>query len=160
MEKSSRLTGRADSVANDSRITKLATATGWDTRASTSRPLSPEHAELLERLQMQDLARDEFPSKPTSRTPAQRTRILQLLRSCGASGASNIELNGTRFRCGARIFEVRKAGFDIETRPKDEPKFRFVLVAEPEKPKSTLNFREGRRREEAEAMPLFAGGAA
>jgi helix-turn-helix protein len=99
-------------------------------------------------------------SAPPSNSPSQRERILSLLRSRGSSGATNLELNAICFRYGARIFELRKAGFDIKTRREGETEFRFVLVGEPENPKSLPTFEQRRRREEAGAMPLFAGGAA
>jgi hypothetical protein len=100
------------------------------------------------------------PNTPPSKSPAQRERILSPLRSCGLAGATNLELNASCFRYGARIFELRKAGFDIKTFREGETQFRFVLVGEPGHPKSLPTFEQRRRREEAEAMPLFAGGAA
>jgi helix-turn-helix protein len=94
------------------------------------------------------------------KSPAQRERILSLPRSRGPIGATNLELNAICFRYGARIFELRKTGYDIETRREGETEFRFVLVGEPKNPKSPPTFEQRRRREEAEATPLFAGGAA
>ena len=96
----------------------------------------------------------------TKKTPAQRERILSLLRSRGSAGATNGELNAICFRYGARIFELRKAGYVIETLRQGETEFRFALVSEPEKPKSLTSFEQRRQQEEAEAMPLFSGGAA
>jgi helix-turn-helix protein len=100
------------------------------------------------------------PSAPSSKSPAQRERILSLLRSRGPVGATNVELNAICFRYVARIFELRKAGFDIKTRREDETEFRFVLVAGWPETKPLSSFEQRRRREEAEAMPLFAGGVA
>ena len=97
---------------------------------------------------------------PTSKSPAQRERILYLLRSRGPVGATNVELNAICFRYGARIFELRKAGFDIKTRREGETEFRFVLVSGASEAKPIPSFERRRRREEAEALPLFAGGTA
>ncbi len=66
-----------------------------------------------------------------TRAPAQRARILQLLRARGPAGATNRELNEIGFRYGARIWELRRQGFDIETIAKGQACFRFVLRAEP-----------------------------
>jgi hypothetical protein len=48
--------------------------------------------------------------EPTSKPPAQRDRILALLRKRGAAGAMNWELNSYCLRYGARIFELRRLG--------------------------------------------------
>ena len=97
---------------------------------------------------------------PPSKSPAQRERILSLLRSRGASGATNIELNAIAFRYGGRIHELRRMGYRIEPLRESENLFRFVLISEPENPKPISNFQQRRQREDAEAMPLFAVGAA
>ena len=55
--------------------------------------------------------------------------------------------------------ELRRMGYSIDTLRESENVFRFVLVAETDRPKSPPTFQERRRREEAEAMPLFARGA-
>ena len=99
-------------------------------------------------------------SAPPTKSPAQRERILLLLRSRGPVGATNVELNAICFRYGARIFELREIGYNIQTRREGETEFRFILVGEPKHPKLLPTFAERRRREEAEAMPLFAGGVA
>ena len=85
---------------------------------------------------------------------------MSLLRSRGEVGATNIELNGIAFRYGGRIQELRGLGYRIETVRESENLSRFVLVAEPHKPESLSPFEQRRRREDAEAMPLFFGGAA
>ena len=106
-------------------------------------------------------------SCPTSNAPNQRTRILEALRSAGPRGCSNLELSrvgGLRF--GGRVFELRETGYEIKVaRGDSEGSFTYVLVSEPQSlssgnTKPTLNFTERRRREEDEALPLFAGGAA
>jgi hypothetical protein len=97
---------------------------------------------------------------PPSKRPAQRERILLLLRSGGSVGATNVELNAIAFRYGGRIHELRALGNRIDTIRESENLFRFVLVSEPHKPESLSPFEQRRRREDAEAMLLFFGGAA
>ena len=87
----------------------------------------------------------------------QRERILSLLRSRGSIGATNIELNAIAFRYGGRIHELRLMGYKIETRRESENVFRFVLIGEPSR-EPVSSFMQRRHEEEAEAMPLFAGG--
>lgn len=70
-------------------------------------------------------------SEPTPKRSGQRDKILAWLRMRGAKGVLNIELNGLCMRFGARIFELRKAGYDIKTVKLDDSRFRFVLE-EPE----------------------------
>jgi Helix-turn-helix domain len=98
-------------------------------------------------------------SAPPSKSPAQRERILSLLRSRGAAGVSNSELNAICFRYGARIFELRKAGHQIETVREGETEFRFVLT-EPEASAQVSRFEHRRREELKREIPLFMGGAA
>jgi len=93
-----------------------------------------------------------------SKRPAQRERILSLLRSRGAAGATNIELNAIAFRYGGRIHELRGMGYRIDTVRESENLFRFVLVSEPRKAETLSPFEQRRHREDTEAMPLFFGG--
>jgi hypothetical protein len=53
-----------------------------------------------------------------------KERVLQMLQAQGE--ATNIQLNALTFRYGARIFELRKEGFDITTEAKGDGVFRFV----------------------------------
>jgi hypothetical protein len=64
----------------------------------------------------------------TSKSPAQRERILVWLRMRGKQGVLNTELTELCMRFGARIHELRKAGHDIKTEKLNESRFRFVLV--------------------------------
>jgi len=57
----------------------------------------------------------------------QRERILALLQAAGAKGCSNLLLNEVAFRYGGRIHELRKLGWDIETRQESEGVFWFIL---------------------------------
>ncbi len=70
-------------------------------------------------------------------------RVLQLLQQRGKVGATNAELivcGGYRY--GARIFDLRQAGWDIETLSADGGLFRFIL--------------KGRTDSKAEQQNLFA----
>lgn len=49
-------------------------------------------------------------------TATKAERVRKLLKSRGAAGASNGELNDITFRYSAIIHTLRKQGYDIETR--------------------------------------------
>lgn len=57
----------------------------------------------------------------------QKDKILDLLDSKGAQGATNRELNNICFRYGARIQELRKDGVEIVTRQVKKGLFKFYL---------------------------------
>jgi hypothetical protein len=63
---------------------------------------------------------------------AKRDRILEILKDRGPAGVTNRELNEVCFRFGARIFELRMRGWDIETRPEKRGLYRFVLLGRAE----------------------------
>lgn len=90
-------------------------------------------------------------------SPAQRERILELLRERGPAGATNFELNATCcMRFGSRIRELRKMGFSIRTIREGESEFRFVLVAEPQEPKPLISkYNQHTRELHDQVMPLF-----
>jgi hypothetical protein len=55
-------------------------------------------------------------------------RVLEYLQVRHDRGATNGELlNVGGFRYGARIYELRKAGWIIETRPLADGEYRFIL---------------------------------
>jgi len=95
-------------------------------------------------------------SEPPSRAPAQRQRVLDLLRERGAAGATNRELNQIGFRYGARLWELKRQGFSIRTDRLTDTLFRFVLLAEPQQPKLLPSYR---RKRPASQRSLFAGVA-
>lgn len=64
---------------------------------------------------------------------SQLDRILTLLRERGAAGATNVELNAICFRYGARLWELRKAGYNIRTESLGDGLYRFTLLSEPVK---------------------------
>ena len=65
-------------------------------------------------------------SGPTIKAPNHREQILALLQERGVRGIANDELNRICFRYGARIYELRKQGYLIETVRFGEGLFRFV----------------------------------
>ena len=92
-------------------------------------------------------------SAPTAKAPAQRDRILALLRQQGPAGVTNLELNSLCLRYGARIFELRRMGFQIETRREDESIFRFLLVAEVQETRPLPTWASPRAPEQAALFP-------
>jgi hypothetical protein len=52
---------------------------------------------------------------------------LALLQAAGPTGVTNLVLNEIAFRYGGRLFELRKQGYDIETKAEGESVFRFIL---------------------------------
>lgn len=67
-------------------------------------------------------------SEPAPKRDGQRERILVWLHMRGPQGVLNTELTELCMRYGARIHELRQAGYDIRTERIDESRFRFVLV--------------------------------
>jgi len=63
--------------------------------------------------------------------PSKKALILSKLLARGRAGVTNLELNEICFRYGGRIFDLRKEGWDIETKQESESLFRFILHAEP-----------------------------
>jgi hypothetical protein len=53
-----------------------------------------------------------------------KERVLEMLQAQGE--ATNVELNAVALRYGARIFDLRKEGYDITTESKGNGLFRFV----------------------------------
>ena len=58
---------------------------------------------------------------------SQRDKILRWLQKRGSDGVMNWELNNIAFRYGGRIHELRKRGWEIETKREAEGLFRFIL---------------------------------
>ena len=56
-----------------------------------------------------------------------RTVILRLLKEAGPAGRTNQELTEVCMRYGARIYELRKEGFDIKTEQEKRGVFRFIF---------------------------------
>lgn len=66
----------------------------------------------------------------TTKSPAQRDKILTWLRMRGQQGVLNTELTQLCMRFGARIHELRREGHRIDTERLSESQFRFVLVGD------------------------------
>ncbi len=107
--------------------------------------------------QSRDFPRSGHPSRsgPTSRSPNQREKIVNLLRERGPTGASNRELNSLCFRYGARIWELRRAGYDVVTLREGNGAFRFVLRPGPIEPKRPAAC--GPRQAAPQTLSLFQG---
>lgn len=100
--------------------------------------------------------------KPSTRT------ILSVLRRAGPRGATGEELNKIAFRYGGRLFELRQAGYVIETQPgQSGGMWVYVLRSEPkggeasgqaEKEEGGEAAEEGRNRA-VTASPAGGGGA-
>jgi len=97
---------------------------------------------------------------PPKKVPAQRDKILALLRSRGAKGATNLELYQICLRPPSRLCELRQMGHNIETIREGDSVFRFILHGEPQTARHISDFMQRRRDEEARELPLFVGGAA
>ena len=95
-------------------------------------------------------------SGPTSRSPKQREKILNLLRERGRAGATNGDLVRIAYRYSARLREIRLAGYGVRTDFVREAVFKYTLISEPVEPKPLPTF-QPRQKETAESQPpLFA----
>lgn len=63
---------------------------------------------------------------------SRKLAILKLLKEAGLRGMTNLELNEICFRYGGRLFELRKEGFDIETKAEGAGVYRFIFKGEKE----------------------------
>jgi hypothetical protein len=55
-------------------------------------------------------------------------KALALLRERGQAGATNAELLETAgYRYGARLLEIRRAGWEVESRHEQDGRWRFIL---------------------------------
>jgi hypothetical protein len=66
---------------------------------------------------------------------SQRDRILALLRVSGLAGVTNRELNKVGYRYGARLWELKKEGYDIRTESLGDGLYKFTLLNGPFPPK-------------------------
>jgi helix-turn-helix protein len=93
------------------------------------------------------------------RAPAQRERILAALREAGITGVLNTELYKICLRPSARVYELRRMGFEIAGQCEGDGIFRFTLKLEPHSPKPLPKFAA---RPKQRRLPLFTerGGGA
>jgi len=77
----------------------------------------------------------------------QSDRILNILQERGSEGVTNVELNRDLgiYRYGARIFDLRRAGYRIDSRQLRTGLWRFTLLREnaPAYPKSKFTLYDG-----------------
>ena len=88
-------------------------------------------------------------SGPTSKTPGECKRVLDLLRQRGPIGASNLGLVEIALRHGSRLHDLHRVGCRIETKSEGEGILRFVLLEEPARRKPLPTY-DSRRRHEPE----------
>lgn len=80
-------------------------------------------------------------SGPTSKSPTQRQRIVELLRARGAAGVTTADfLRMPVARYSSRIRELRQIGFVIRLDRIAESLFRYTLISSPAVPKSLPTF--------------------
>ncbi|HET8922996.1 MAG TPA: hypothetical protein VFN26_08380 [Candidatus Acidoferrum sp.] len=102
----------------------------------------------------------------------QRARILRLLLEARGAWVPLPDIMACAAQYNARIFELRKQGFDIENRtevvddvqhswfrlvPSSSQKSPRGVKPYPPKPSSESDYMRRLREEQARAMPLFAG---
>jgi hypothetical protein len=83
--------------------------------------LCPDATKFREPTTAQDM-RDEKRSRGDDRSV-----ILRLLKEAGPAGVTNQKLTEVSMRFGARIYELRKEGYDIKTKNEKRGVFRFIL---------------------------------
>jgi hypothetical protein len=66
-----------------------------------------------------------------NRIPSQTEKIINLLRNAGADGVTNIELAEVSLKYDARISELRRKGFIIETIYISSGVYKYVLIKMP-----------------------------
>jgi len=105
------------------------------------------------------------PRNTVWRDPAERKRadahsdtILAMLAAAGALGCTNSQLWTVCHAVNSRISDLRRRGHVITAECEGGGVWRYRLT--PSAPAQPSAFEQRRRREEAEAMPLFAGGPA
>lgn len=63
--------------------------------------------------------------------PTQAEKILQALQDAGEEGVSNYFLNSICFRYGARLFDLKQQGYDIQRKHVKGSEWRFILKTAP-----------------------------
>jgi len=96
-------------------------------------------------------------SGPTSRSPSQRQRIIELLRQNGKAGLLTGDfLRIPIARYSSRLRELRQQGYEISTERITESNFKYILVSEPLVPKELATFQPRPKATAQEQPPLFA----
>jgi hypothetical protein len=92
------------------------------------------------------------------RADAHSGKILAMLAAAGNHGCTNSQLWAVCHAVNSRISDLRRRGYKITAESEGGGVWRYRLISSPAFRPSP--FEQLRRREEAEAMPLFAGDAA
>ncbi len=96
-------------------------------------------------------------SGPTSRSPNQRQRIIELLRKNGRAGVLTGDfLRIPIARYSSRLRELRQQGYCISTERLTESVFKYVLVSESLTPKELPSFQPRPRVTDQEQPSLFS----
>ena len=96
-------------------------------------------------------------SGPTSRSPNQRQKILELLRRNGKAGLLTGDfLKMPCARYSSRIRELRSQGYEISVERLTESCFKYILVSEPLVPKELPTFQPRPKATDQEQPPLFS----
>jgi hypothetical protein len=94
---------------------------------------------------------------PTSKSPNQRQKILELLRRNGKAGLLTGDfLKMPCARYSSRLKELRSQGYEISTERITESCFKYVLISEPLVPKELPTFSPRQKATAQEQPPLFA----
>ncbi len=97
-------------------------------------------------------------SAPTSRSPNQRQKIIELLRRNGRAGLLTGDfLRIPIARYSSRLRELRQQGYEISVERLSESCFKYVLVSEPLTPKELPTFQPCPKATAQEQPHLFAG---
>ena len=98
------------------------------------------------------------PSGPTSRSPNQRQKIIELLRRNGKAGLLTGDfLRIPVARYSSRLREIRQMGYVVSTERITEGCYKYVLISEPLVPKELPTFEPRPKAPAQEQPPLFAG---
>ena len=97
-----------------------------------------------------------FSSGPTSKSPNQRERIIELLRRNGKAGLLTGDfLKMCVPRYSSRLCELRQQGYEISVERLTEGCYKYVLLSEPAQPLELPNFQPRSKQPTNEQPPLF-----
>lgn len=119
----------ADFAEANRLLAQAHTATDWSSTDARWEPFDQAADAAVARRDLAAL-RDVCARFCAEQSPAgdtQRDRILRILRQAGEVGVTNVELNRICFRYGARIDELRRADYAIDSIHVDGSIWRFVL---------------------------------
>lgn len=97
-------------------------------------------------------------SSERKRADAHADKILGMLTAAGNLGCTNSQLWTVCHALNSRISDLRRRGHEISAESEGGGVWRYRLTSPT--PRELSDFERRRQREEADAMPLFARGAA